>query len=40
MAHGVTKPAIFIIDTKGVVQAELAEDGYRVHPCLTPCWAP
>ena len=32
MAHGVPKPAIFIIDAKGVVQAKLAEDGYKVRP--------
>lgn len=32
MAHGVPKPAIFVIDTKGVVQAKLAEDGYRTRP--------
>ena len=31
-AHGVPKPAIFVIDTKGVIRAKLAEDGYKVRP--------
>jgi peroxiredoxin len=34
MAHGVPKPAIFVIDAKGVVQAKLAEEGYRVRPLV------
>jgi peroxiredoxin len=32
MAHGVPMPAIFVIDAKGVVQAKLAEEGYRTRP--------
>ncbi|MSO97896.1 MAG: peroxiredoxin family protein [Rhodospirillaceae bacterium] len=32
MAHGVPKPAIFVIDAKGTVQAKLAEEGYKVRP--------
>jgi len=34
MAHGVPKPAIFVIDAQGVVKAKLAEDGYRVRPLV------
>lgn len=31
-AHGVPLPGIFILDAKGVVQAKLAEEGYKVRP--------
>ena len=31
-AYGVPKPAIFVIDAKGVVKAKLALEGYRVRP--------
>lgn len=31
-AHGVPKPAIFVIDKTGVVRAKLAEEGYKVRP--------
>jgi peroxiredoxin len=31
-AYGVPRPAIFVLDAKGVVRAKLAEDGYRVRP--------
>lgn len=31
-AYGVPMPGIFVVDTKGVVQAKLAEDGYKVRP--------
>lgn len=31
-AYGVPRPAIFVIDAKGVVRAKLAEDGYRNRP--------
>jgi len=34
LAQGVPKPAIFVIDAKGVVQAKLAEDGYKVRPLV------
>ncbi|MDX2143295.1 MAG: peroxiredoxin family protein [Rhodospirillaceae bacterium] len=34
VAHGVPKPAIFVIDANGVVQAKLAEEGYRVRPLV------
>ena len=32
MAHGVPLPAIFILSRDGVVQAKLAEEGYRNRP--------
>ncbi|MFT4934447.1 MAG: peroxiredoxin [Pseudoalteromonas distincta] len=32
MAHGVPQPAIFILSRDGVVQAKLAEEGYRNRP--------
>ena len=32
MAHGVPQPAIFILSRDGVVQAKLAEEGYRKRP--------
>ena len=32
MAFGVPKPAIFVISRKGVVEAKLAEEGYKVRP--------
>jgi peroxiredoxin len=32
MANGVPRPAIFVVDAKGVVQAKLAEEGYKVRP--------
>jgi len=32
MAHGVPQPAIFILSREGVVQAKLAEEGYRSRP--------
>jgi len=31
-AHGVPQPAIFVISRSGVVQAKLAEEGYRNRP--------
>ena len=31
-AYGVPKPAIFVIDRKGVVKAKLALEGYKVRP--------
>lgn len=31
-AYGVPRPAIFVIDAKGVVRAKLAEEGYRNRP--------
>lgn len=31
-AFGVPKPAIFVIDAKGVVRGKLAEEGYKVRP--------
>jgi peroxiredoxin len=34
MAHGVPKPAIFVIDANGTVRAKLAEDGYQVRPLV------
>lgn len=33
-AYGVPKPAIFVLDAKGVVRAKLAEDGYKVRPTV------
>jgi peroxiredoxin Q/BCP len=30
--HGVPMPGIFIIDAKGVIQAKLAEEGYKTRP--------
>nr|WP_295661716.1 peroxiredoxin family protein [Polymorphobacter sp.] len=33
-AYGVPKPAIFVLDRKGVVRAKLAEDGYKVRPTV------
>ncbi len=33
-AYGVPKPAIFVLDSKGVVRAKLAEDGYKVRPTV------
>ncbi|MEW6016762.1 MAG: peroxiredoxin family protein [Pseudomonadota bacterium] len=32
MAHGVPQPAIFVLSPQGVVQAKLAEEGYRKRP--------
>lgn len=32
MVHGVPQPAIFILSRDGVVQAKLAEEGYRNRP--------
>jgi peroxiredoxin len=31
-AFGVPKPAIFVVDRKGIVRAKLAEDGYKTRP--------
>ncbi len=31
-AYGVPKPAIFVVDARGVVRGKLAEDGYKVRP--------
>ena len=31
-AHGVPRPAIFVIDAKGVIRARLMEDDYRKRP--------
>jgi len=31
-AHGVPRPAIFVLDTRGVVRGKLAEDSYRNRP--------
>lgn len=31
-AYGVPMPAIFVLDTRGVVRAKLAEEGYRNRP--------
>ena len=28
------RPAIFVIDTKGVIRAKLAEDGYKIRPSV------
>jgi peroxiredoxin Q/BCP len=33
-AYGVPRPAIFILDRKGVVRAKLAEEGYKVRPTV------
>lgn len=33
-AYGVPKPAIFVLDAKGVIRAKLAEDGYKVRPTV------
>lgn len=33
-AYGVPKPAIFVLDNKGVIRAKLAEDGYKVRPSV------
>lgn len=33
-AYGVPRPAIFVLDAKGVVRAKLAEDGYKVRPTV------
>ncbi|QYE36115.1 peroxiredoxin family protein [Polymorphobacter sp. PAMC 29334] len=33
-AFGVPRPAIFVIDTKGVIRAKLAEDGYKIRPSV------
>lgn len=33
-AYGVPKPVIFVVDTKGIVQAKLAEDDYKLRPAL------
>ncbi len=32
IAHGVPHPAIFVIDSKGVVRAKLMEEGYKARP--------
>ncbi|MDZ4053873.1 hypothetical protein [Phenylobacterium sp.] len=32
MAHGAPQPALFILSRAGVVQASLAEAGYRTRP--------
>lgn len=32
MAHGVPRPAIFVIDTRGVIKARLMEEHYRQRP--------
>ena len=31
-AHGVPRPAIFVIDRQGVIRASLAEDSYQKRP--------
>jgi len=31
-AYGVPRPAIFVVDAKGIVRAKLAEDGYKTRP--------
>ena len=31
-AHGVPRPAIFVISRKGVIKAKLAEEGFKVRP--------
>lgn len=33
-AYGVPMPVIFVISPKGVIQAKLAEEGYRVRPSV------
>lgn len=33
-AFGVPKPAIFIVDSSGVVRAKLAEEGYKTRPAV------
>lgn len=33
-AFGVPRPAIFVLDAKGVIRAKLAEDGYKVRPSV------
>ena len=33
-AYGVPKPAIFVLSRKGMVQAQIAEDGYKVRPTV------
>jgi peroxiredoxin len=33
-AYGVPRPAIFVISRKGVIQAKLAEEGYKVRPSV------
>lgn len=32
MPYGVPRPAIFVIDAKGVIKASLAEEGYKTRP--------
>lgn len=34
-AYGVPQPSIFIISPKGVIQAKLAEEGYKTRPPLS-----
>ncbi len=33
-AYGVPKPAIFVIDRRGIIRAKLAEEGYKVRPTV------
>lgn len=33
-AYGVPRPAIFVISRKGVIQAKLAEEGFKVRPTV------
>jgi len=33
-AHGVPRPAIFVVDRQGQVKAKLAEDGYKIRPSV------
>ena len=33
-AYGVPMPAIFVLSPKGVVQAKLAEEGYKIRPSV------
>ncbi len=33
-AYGVPRPAIFVIDRRGIVRAKLAEEGYKVRPTV------
>ncbi len=34
-AYGVPKPAIFVLDRRGVVRGKLAEEGYKTRPPVT-----
>lgn len=39
VAFGVPQPSIFIVSTDGIIQAKLAEEGYKVRPSLDAMFA-